>query len=496
MKTRSVPKAPGQAAVQAAVLAAVAALLAACAGSGDLHTHSRPLAAQTLAVQQSLAALPLSKAAWPQEDWWTTFGDPQLDRLMRSALPGQPSLRAAEARVRQAQAVAGVSRAALQPQGQLAIKGAQQRFSENGIYPKTLAGHVDSLDDAQLGVSQELDFWGRNRAAFDAAIDRVHAAEVDAQAARLMLTTGLALTYLRLDTAWAQRDLAARTLAQREEVLELVRRRVAAQLDSQLELTQAEAALPAARETIAAIDETIALAANQLAALQGQGPDAGLSLQRPQLGPASAAITLPSTLPAELLGRRPDIVAERWRVEALSQDIQVARARFYPNVTLNAFAGQQSVGLGDFLSLGSRTLGIGPAISLPVFDGGRLRAGLALNQAAYDAAVEHYNATLIDALHDVVDQLVSLKWLSSQRAEQDQALALSQRAYALARHRYRSGLASYLQVLAAEAQVLQEQRAVVASAGRERQLQLNLIRALGGGLMPLTPHEAAAARLS
>jgi NodT family efflux transporter outer membrane factor (OMF) lipoprotein len=475
----------------AAVLAAITGLLAACASTDGLQTQSHPLAAQAMTAQQSLAALPLSAAAWPRQDWWMTFGDPQLDRLMHNALADQPSLRAAQARVRQAQAVAGIDAAALQPQGQLNLKGAQQRFSENGIYPKTLAGHVDSINDAQLGVSQELDFWGRNQAAFDAAIDRVHAAEVDAQAARLMLTTSLAHTYLRLDTAWAQRDLAARSLAQREEVLALVRQRVAAGLDSQLELTQAEAALPAARENIAAIDEAIALACNQLAALQGRGPDDGLAIQRPQLGAASGSTVLPSVLPAELLGRRPDIVAERWRVEALSQDIQVARARFYPNVTLNAFAGQQSVGLGDLLSLGSRTLGIGPAISLPVFDGGRLRANLALNQAAYDAAVEHYNTTLINALHDVVDQWVSLKWLASERAEQGQALALSEQAYGLARQRYRSGMTSYLAVLAAETQVLQQRRSVVASAGRQRELQLNLIRALGGGLTPTAPAGAA-----
>jgi NodT family efflux transporter outer membrane factor (OMF) lipoprotein len=240
-----------------------------------------------------------------------------------------------------------------------------------------------------------------------------------------------------------------------------------------------------------AIDETIALTANQLAALKGQGPDAGRAIRRPQLGLASATIALPSTLPAELLGRRPDVVAERWRVEAISQDIRVAHARFYPNVTLNAFVGLQSVGLGDFLSLGSHMLGAGPAISLPVFDGGRLRANLALHQADYDAAVAHYNATLINALHDVVDQLVSLTWLADQRAEQDQSLLLSQRAYELARERYHAGLANYLQVLAAEAQVLQAKRAVVTSAGRQRELQVNLVRALGGGFTPSPPASVA-----
>jgi NodT family efflux transporter outer membrane factor (OMF) lipoprotein len=471
----------------AIVLATVTSLLAACASTEGLQTRAHTVAPDTLATHRSLAALPLTAVAWPQEDWWTALGDPQLDRLMRNALSGQPGLRAAQARVRQAQAAAGLSAAALQPRGQLGIKGAQQRFSENSIYPKTLAGHVDSINEVQLGVSQALDFWGRNQAAFDAAIDRAHAAAVDAQAAKLMLTTSLAHVYLRLDTAWAQRDLAVRTLAQREKVLALVRRRVAANVDSQLELTQAEAALPAVRGQIAAIDETIALAANQLAALQGQGPDASLDIQRPRIAAASRAIALPTNLPAELLGRRPDVVAERWRVEALSQDIREARASFYPNITLKAFVGLQSVGLGEFLSMGSRMLGAGPAVSLPVFDGGRLRANLAFRQAAYDAAVEHYNATLVSALHEVVDQLVAMKWLADQRAEQDQALALSQRAYELARGRYRAGLANYLQVLAAEDQVLQQQRAGIAFAGRQRELQVSLIHALGGGLAPASP---------
>jgi len=407
------------------LLAVAASLLTACASIGGLAVHGSPIQADQLAAQQSLAPLPLSPAAWPQEDWWASFGDPQLDALIRDALAGQPSLRVAEARVRQAQAVAGIAGASLDPQVNASLKVTQQHFSENSIYPKGLAGQVRSIDDGQLGVSYELDFWGKNHAALDAALDRAHAAEVDAQAARLVLTTTVARTYLRLDTAYARRDLAEDTLRQREQTLALVRNRVAAQLDSRLELTQAEAALPAAREQIAAINESIALTNNQLAALQGKGPDAGLAIRRPALTSATESVTLPSALPAELLGRRPDIVAERWRVEATSRDISVARAGFYPNVTLNAFAGFQSIGLTDFLTAGSRMLGIGPALSLPVFDGGRLRGNLALHQADYDAAVEKYNATMIAALHDVVEQLVSLNWLATEFDEQGQALALS-----------------------------------------------------------------------
>ncbi|MDY0749069.1 efflux transporter outer membrane subunit [Paucibacter sp. R3-3] len=469
--------------LNALILAFGTGLLTACASTGGLSTHGKLMDVQQLASAQSLSVVALSPAAWPTEQWWEVFGDPQLDQLIRQALKEQPSLRIAAARVRQAHAVTGIIGASLSPQANASLKSTEQHFSATSIYPKTLAGQVNSINDASLGVSYELDFWGRNHAALDAALDRAHATEVDAQAARLVLTTSLARAYLRLDTAYAQRDLAERTLHQREQILDLVRKRVAAKLDSSLELTQAEGALPVAREQIAAIAESIALTNNQIAALAGQGPDAGLSITRPHLSP-SPALALPTNVPAELLGRRPDLVAERWRVEATTQDIKVARAGFYPNITLSAFAGVQSIGLGDFLTAGSRMLGVGPAISLPVFDGGRLRANLDLRQGDYDVAVETYNATLIAALHDVVTQLVSMKWLADERREQDQGLALAEQSYQLARNRFQNGLANYLQVLSAEAMVLNQQHQQIESEGRQRELQLNLIRALGGGYAP------------
>ncbi|WP_225561860.1 efflux transporter outer membrane subunit [Rhodanobacter sp. DHB23] len=463
-----------------------------CASTAGLHTQATMRDVNQVQATRSLSGTSLSVAAWPQDEWWTEYGDPQLDRLMDNALNGQPGLRIAEARVRQAQAVAGVVAAGLYPQANASIKSTRQRFSEDGTVPPPIAGTWQTINDLSLGVGYELDFWGKNHAAVSAAIDRVHATEVDLQAARLMLATALTRVYLRLDLAYAQLDLAQATLKQREQTLALTRRRVAAQIDSQLELTQAEAALPVARERIAAINESIALIANQLAALQGKGPDAGLQIARPQLA-GMGAVSLPGNLPAELVGRRPDVVADRWRVEAASQDIKVARAQFYPNISLNSLVGLQSLGFDNFLDAGSRVIGIGPAISLPIFDGGRLRGNLGARQAGYDAAVEHYNATVIAAVHDVVDQLVSLHWLEQQEHEQNEALRLTQRAYDLALARYRSGLANYLQVLSAEAQVLAQKRLVIDSQSRQRELRLNLIRALGGGYSPAVVPDAAAA---
>ncbi|HWX67380.1 MAG TPA: efflux transporter outer membrane subunit [Rhodanobacter sp.] len=466
-----------------ALSALIIATLAACASSGAQHTHAKPIDTDRLAVAESLSSATLSAASWPSDAWWTDFGDDQLSRLMGEALRGQPSLRMAEARVREAEAVAGIVKSTLYPQINGSLKSTQQHFSEHALVPRPIAGTWDSVNDASLGVNYELDFWGRNRAAVDAALDRASATEIDLQAARLILTTTLARTYLQLDLAYAQLDLAQDTLAQREKTLELTRQRVAAQIDSQLELTQAEAALPEIRERISSIHESIALINNQIASLQGKGPDAGLTLQRPHLAHVGP-VALRTDLPAELIGRRPDVIAERWRVEAARQDIKIAKAQFYPNVSLDAFVGSQSLGLSEFLSGGSRVLGIGPAISLPIFEGGRLRSNLGAHQAEYDAAVEKYNATVITAIHDVVDQLVSLHWLEQEIQEQDEALRLTQHAYDLATNRYRSGLANYLQVLSTESQVLAQKRLVIESQTRQRELRLNLIRALGGGYAP------------
>jgi NodT family efflux transporter outer membrane factor (OMF) lipoprotein len=186
-------------------------------------------------------------------------------------------------------------------------------------------------------------------------------------------------------------------------------------------------------------------------------------------------------LPADLLGRRPDIAAQRLRIEAAGADIDVAKASFYPNVSLSAYAGLQSLGLSQFLSAGSAIAGVGPALSLPIFDGGRLRANLRGKQADYDAAVEQYNGAIVEALHQVADELASMRSIEVQREEQRQALASAQAAYELALVRYREGLGNYLQVLSAETPLLAQRSFGADLDARERVVSVNLIRALGGG---------------
>jgi NodT family efflux transporter outer membrane factor (OMF) lipoprotein len=186
-------------------------------------------------------------------------------------------------------------------------------------------------------------------------------------------------------------------------------------------------------------------------------------------------------VPADLLGRRPDLTAQRWRVEAASKDIASAKAEFYPNVNLAAFIGLQSIGGGGFLTAASRMLGAGPAVTLPIFDAGRLRGNLATKDADYDIAVEQYNQTLADAMREVVDQLASLRSLDEQKRQQADALQTAREAYDLALLRYREGLGTYLQVLSAEQPLLAQESLDADLRARQLELSINLVRALGGG---------------
>jgi len=284
-----------------------------------------------------------------------------------------------------------------------------------------------------------------------------------------------------MQQAWAQRDIAEATLEQREQVVALTRQRVAAHIDSEVELKQAESQVPAAKVQIAQLNEAIELLRTELAALAGQGPDRGLALARPQLQEVRQA-AVPSALPAQLIGRRPDVVAQRWRAEAASSEIAVARDQFLPNVSLGALVGVQRLGFSDWFSAGSRISGIGPALSLPVFDAGRLRSNLSARDAEYDIAVEQYNATVVDAVRDVVGQLASLRWLDEERAHQRDALRTAQQAFDLAMQRYRAGVGNYLQVLAVQSQLLAARRLAVDLDMRALDLDIGLARALGGGL--------------
>ncbi|MFA5489376.1 MAG: efflux transporter outer membrane subunit, partial [Candidimonas sp.] len=430
------------------------------------------------AQSAGLAAAPFDYEG-VQREWWKQFGDPQLDRLVDLGLTRSPTIKLAQARLDHARAQTQAAGAGLGPRLEGQLDATRQRYTENGMVPAPIAGSVRDNGTAQLSASWEIDFFGRQRSLLDAAIGSERAARADAQAARILLATSITRRYVNLARLENQLRLAQRTLAQRTETLDLVRDRVAAGLDTQLELRQSEGGLPESRQQIESLHEQIALERNALAALAGQ-PRIASTIAATRLD-KQAVLSAPRAVPVDLVGRRADIVAARWRVEAAGRDIEHAKTRFYPDVNITAFAGFASLGFGQLFEGASRQWGIGPAIRLPIFESGRLRAGLKSSTADYDAAVEQYNGTLIDAVHQVSDCLVSLEAIERQRTEQAMAQAAAENAYDIARERFKAGLANYLQVLAAETQVLAQRRLSVDLAARELDVQAQLARALGGG---------------
>jgi NodT family efflux transporter outer membrane factor (OMF) lipoprotein len=456
----------------AAVAASAILLLGGCASMGD----ARP--SHAMAEAQALGATGRT-TPWPAARWWSAYGDAGLDRLIDQALAAQPTLQTALARVQQAQAAVAASDAVRQPQVGLGVDLSDQRFTKNGLYPPPLAGALKWSNNAQISASWELDLFGRQRAALDASIGQLRASQADAQAARVLLAANVASAYFNLARIVEARGVAQKSLQQREEVLALVRQRIGAGLDTTVELRQAEGLIAQSKVEIESLAEAAARARHALAELTGQGPDA-LDALSPTLA-AAHSTPLPTALPADLLGRRADLVAQRWRVEASLREVDVAKAQFYPNVNLSAFVGLSSLGLDKFIDAGAKTYGAGPALRLPIFEGGRLRANLGARSAEVDVAVDGYNATLLRALREVADEMSTLQSLERQQGAQAEATAAAVSAYDLALQRYQAGLGNFLTVLTAQTNVLAQQRAVTELKGRHLAAEVALARALGGG---------------
>jgi NodT family efflux transporter outer membrane factor (OMF) lipoprotein len=453
--------------------------LAACASVPDLGKEPAPKAVAQ--VSQSLTAPPTD---WPSDEWWHAYGDPQLDALIEEALKGAPSMAQAQARVAKAQAVAGEARATLYPTLEADGNYAEVKESLNQGFPPQFSQYLprgyNSFGYLALKFGYEFDFWGKNRAAIAAATSEMRASQADAAEARLALSSALALAYADLGRLYAEHDVDERSAHVKEETAGLVHRRMDNGLDTRATLKEAEAGVPAARAQLAAIDEDIAHTRNRIAALMGEGPDRGIEVARPTVAHLKA-FGLPQELQAQLLGRRPDIVGARWRAETAAKRIHVARAQFYPNINLSAYIGQQALFAHLLFKDSSQIGSVGPAVTLPIFEGGLLRDQYRGARADYDAAVASYDATLVQALQELADAAASERALGVRLSESRAALVANEEAYKLIRMRYEGGLANYQAVLIAEDAVLQARVTVADLDARAFTLDVQLVQALGGG---------------
>lgn len=452
---------------------AVIAALGGCASQGDLKASVAPVEAGRYGLADAK-----DQPAPQAEAWWSRLGDPALDALIGQALSEHPDMQAASARLARAQSAVQTREAADMPQLGAHAEASRQRFTENGLVPAPIAGNTWSIGTLQLQGQWELDLFGRHGAELRSALGQARASQADAQAARTLLSANVARAYVQLARQLAQREVAVRSLAQRDELLSLVRQRVDAGLDTNVELRQGEGALPETRQQIEALDEQIALSRHLLAALSAQPMGATANVS-PQLERISLD-ALPAEVPVNLLAQRADVMAQRWRAEAAGAEVDAARTLFYPNINITGFLGLNAIGLDRVLKSSSQQYGITPAIDLPLFDAGRRQANLKGRLAEQDLAVSAYNGAVIEAVHDVADQLTTGQSLDRQVAQQGLAQRAAESAYDLALQRYRAGLGPYLTVLSAESAVLNQRRLAVDLRARAVDNRVSFIKALGG----------------
>jgi NodT family efflux transporter outer membrane factor (OMF) lipoprotein len=464
-----------------AVAAFASVLLAGCASTGGLHPTATPADPAYLATQRSFSGVKVYTATWPRQGWWKALGDAQLDKLVDEALADNPDMTLVDARVRAALAAAGAADAARKPTLNAGASAAGARVPP--ILPPLASGHFGVIRYGYLSFKWDLDLWGGKRAAWQAAVGNARAAEVDAQAAHLKLSADVVQAYFQLAGAYAQRNLANEELQRANDFLKLTRKRVANGIDSKFSLARIEAESASDRAHVEAADNAVHSAGLVLAALLGAGPDRALSIERPAL-PAIPALALPSDLPADLLGRRPDVVAARWRVEAAGHDIKAAKTKFLPNIGISSLAGLLAPSSLNLLSLQNRFYTISPALSLPIFEGGALRANLAGKDAARDIAVAQYNQTLVHAINQVAGRVEDLQSLSAQVQDAKDARASAEDAYTLAMKRYRAGVGNYLEALSVRQELIAAEQQLASLQARRVGAWATLNEALGGGFQP------------
>lgn len=460
-----------------------------------------------LQQEAPLAGLPAPTGSqWPAADWWRAYGDPQLDNLMATALRQSPDLAEAQARVATAEQSVRLAAA----QAGLRIDGSaqvsRQRVSEHGLMPPQLLG-FSWYNQADLGVQLRYDFdwWGKNRARVDSAIDQARAAAAQRSAATLAIQHAVADAYFGWLADQARLALATQAVATQEQLANLAALRVARGVDMPDTAVEARSRVAAARQAQTALRSSAEIRKLALAALLGVSP-ADLPPLAPRALPAVTG-SLPADARVDLVARRPDIAASRWQVEAALRQTDAARAQFFPDFNLTALAGLSSTNqgtpalfgghgggsLGNLFKPGSRVFGITPALHLPIFEGGQLKAAHGISRAQLDAAVAQYDAAVFHAAREAGSQALAAQQLAVRRAQQQTQVDASERLHANAEARLRQGVRDARESLASRAQLLQQQDQAVALHAQALTTDLALIQALGGGYrMPpvATPHPA------
>jgi len=430
---------------------------------------------------------------WPEDRWWERFGSPELNRLMELALKENPGLKAASARLREAEGLVRVEGARLLPFLDADASLTYERISQHGVFAalnREVAGARILLGVINpLSFRYEFDFWGKNQAMLEAALGQAAAHDAERAEVRLHLTGAVARAYFRGLALRQQLEITQAMVDIRRGLLTLAQDRYRLGLDNDLAVKQAAADLEVSNKRLAGVRDQLEVQQHLLAKLTGQGPDATRSLFASRTVVIPRQPHLPEHLPIGLLGHRPDLAAAMYRAESAARLVKVAKTQFLPTIDLTGFVGFNALTLtkgasqlGNLLFSGqSFAYGLAPGLRLPWFEGGRLRGELAAQRAEYDAAVELYNETLLEALRDVADALSAWQASRSILESHRRLLASLSDDWGLAKVRLASGLDDGREVLRHRHPVLEQEYALKALESDQLVAMVDLVEALGGG---------------
>jgi multidrug efflux system outer membrane protein len=451
---------------------AVMLFIAGCAGLPPADQ------APNLHAPQVVDFSPGNDGRWPVASWWTEFNDPQLEALVNQALRNSPSMAVVQARIEQANSEVREVSANAGANVSADASVTRERYSANSYYPPPIAGSTLNSGSLALNFSYDVDWWGRNRNLLAAALGRSAASKAEAAGAAASLSAEVANTYFQWQTLNGRIQLQDQIEAQRSRLVELEAHRVKTGISAGDNLTPLQADAAAPHQTKVQLETQRDQLYYQLKSLVGSDhfPE---TLHAQSLPAANGG--LPANLPLDLLARRPDVTASRERVQASLHDVDAARAAFYPDLNLSAFIGFTSLSLGTLLHGDSRTQGFTPALHLPIFDAGRLRANLDSNRADVELAVAQYDQSVQTAVSEVNDAAIKLKGAQREQASLSTQLTARTRDLDSAQRRVKSGLADGRELARDKLSLLSLNDQELIRQQHALSAQIELIKALGGG---------------
>lgn len=458
-----------------AIVVALATLGAGCASVTGSHEKLAQVSLADLKLPQASAQ---AVANWPKTGWWRQYHDEQLNGLVEQAFSNSPNLQVLASRVESAQVSADGAKKLNYPTGGIRIAPMGQTYSENYIYPPSLAGEWKDSGLVAASMSWSPDIWGRNRALYHAALGQTAATELEYEAARQTVAANIVGLHAQIGSLGQRLQLLDGQIELQNTNKKRWSEREKAGLQPVQTSIQVDSVIAQLEQLRATFSTQRSILSAQLAALVGTTAQ--------QLPPISApkqwgGLNLPNEIPANILGARPDIAAAQHAILAQSEMVKSARADFYPNINLNISAGFQAIGLDKLFKAGSRFDTIEPAITLPIFSGVALNSKLRSQQASLDSAIAQYNQTVYQAVSDAGQQLASYRNSGVQIAQQQRLVNNAERLASQARSRYTQGITPQMESLIAQVSVLSAKDALLSNFASRRAQEAKLAVSLGTG---------------